>query len=130
MDGIAGRVAVLAALFAVAGCATMRSSPPENGRSAPICSYGFVYLRFQGESAALEYSVAAGLATPAWTASHCSRVSFNVVGLPGPSDISLAGRRSRAVIQALDAFGVPSPSFTPGGAAEQAEPILEVRAAP
>jgi hypothetical protein len=130
MDGIAGRVAVLAALFTVAGCATMRPPPPESGRSAPTCSYGFVYLRFQDESAALESSVASGLELPAWTKSHCSRVNFNVVGLPGPSDTSLAGRRSRAVIQALEAFGVPPPSFKAGAAAEQGEPILEVRAAP
>jgi len=118
-------IAVPILSLVVAGCAM---TPDAVQR--PVCSDGYIPIRFNTNAAALTPRLARELEWPARAILECSSVRLNVVGLPGPSGTTLENRRAHSVVQALAGFGAPEPTFEPGTLDEQSLPVLEVFAAP
>ena len=110
----------------LAGCAHVESAAP----APPACGSGFAPLRFAEGKASLEPGFAHALLWSSRMASDCQVSSVRIVGLPPPSDGTLAGQRSATVAAVLQGFGLPTPTFEFGGPEAQASPQLAIDAIP
>lgn len=121
-------LAVLLSALTLAGCATKPPVVTAAAVKRNPCTDGILALHFQDAAATLQPSLS--LEWPARAATECSAAKFKVIGLPSPSGDSLQGQRAETLAQALRSFGVPQPNFEPGGAEDQARPVLEILARP